>query len=214
MSLKFHHRIASFSLAALALLAAPSAIFAAHPQVEFTTPLGTFVVELYEDKAPITVKNFIDYVESGHYVGTAFHRSIVNFIVQGGGYTIALDEKPTRDPIRLESNNGLKNSRRTLAMARTDEPDSARSQFFVNMGDNSSLDYTGPSNPGYAVFGRIIKGFDTVARISQLPTTSIASFTDVPGKPVLVQSNRVLSESQLVQPEEEFTPISAQSIIK
>jgi len=165
-------------------------------QVEFQTNKGNFTVELYPEKAPKTVDNFLQYVNEGYYVGTIFHRVINNFMIQGGGFERDLFEKPTKAPIKNESNNGLKNTVGTIAMARTQDPDSATSQFFVNLKDNAFLDYTSPrpDKIGYCVFGKVIKGMDVIKKIGVVPTGSISRFSDVPIKPIKIKKVTLLDE--------------------
>jgi peptidyl-prolyl cis-trans isomerase A (cyclophilin A) len=177
-------------IACLALLAASTAA-AAEPQVELKTNMGTIVLELYADRAPETVKNFQQYVQSGHYNGTVFHRVIPGFMIQGGGFTADLGHKPTREPIKNEANNGLKNAVGTIAMARTSDPHSATSQFFINVVDNPALDYR-EGNFGYAVFGKVVSGMDVVQSIVNVPTAARPPHQNVPVKPVVIESARVL----------------------
>ncbi|HSR02950.1 MAG TPA: peptidylprolyl isomerase [Methylophilaceae bacterium] len=164
-------------------------------RVEFKTNIGAFTVELYPDKAPITVANFLQYVKDGFYEKTIFHRVINNFMIQGGGFERDLFEKPTKEPIKNESNNGLKNKVGTIAMARTPDPDSATSQFFINLKDNDFLDYTSPEPDkiGYCVFGKVTKGMDVVKQIGVSPTGSISRFSDVPIKPIKIISTTVIN---------------------
>lgn len=158
------------------------------PQVQFQTSLGDFVVELYPDKAPKTVENFLSYVKAKQYDGTIFHRVIPNFMVQAGGYNAKLEEKIARPPIPLEALNGLKHETGTIAMARTNDPNSARAQFFVNVKDNPFLNAKGPAD-GYAVFGRVIKGMETIQKIKDVPTGAEGPFpSDVPKTTVLINS--------------------------
>jgi len=154
--------------------------------VVFETNMGTFKVELYKDKAPITVKNFESYVNEGFYNGLIFHRVIKDFMIQGGGFKPGLVKVKTKAPIKIESNNGLKNTVGTIAMARTMDPNSATSQFFINLKDNSFLDYT-KSNPGYAVFGKVISGMDVVKKIEAVQTGVSGSYKDVPVKDVVIE---------------------------
>lgn len=178
------------ALSALALMAIASPVFAtdAAPQVKFETSMGNFVVEVYPDKAPKTVENFLLYVKTKQYDGTIFHRVIPNFMVQGGGYTVKYDEKIARPPIPLEALNGLKHEAGTIAMARTNEPNSARAQFFVNVKENPFLNAKGSSD-GYTVFGRVVSGMETINKIRDVPTGSGGPFpTDVPKTPVLINS--------------------------
>ncbi|MEK6293797.1 MAG: peptidylprolyl isomerase, partial [Paraburkholderia tropica] len=164
---------------------------AAHPQVLFKTSDGDIRVELYPEKAPKTVDNFLQYVKSGQYNGTIFHRVIRGFMIQGGGYTTSFVEKPTRAPIPLESKNGLKNTTGMLAMARTSDPNSATAQFFINTVDNANLDYPNPDGNGYAVFGKVTQGLDVVKKIEATPTTSRGPMSDVPQTNVVIQSATV-----------------------
>jgi peptidyl-prolyl cis-trans isomerase A (cyclophilin A) len=157
--------------------------------VELTTTLGTITVELYPDDAPLTVENFLAYVDAGFYDGTVFHRVIPGFMVQCGGLTADLAEKPTRPAIQNEAANGLKNERGTLAMARTQEIHSATSQFFVNLSDNTFLDH-GTRDYGYAVFGRVTDGMDVVDRIAAVPTATRSGHQDVPVEAVIIESAR------------------------
>ena len=161
----------------------------ARPVVALETSLGTIKVALDRDKAPVTVENFLQYVRSGHYDGTIFHRVIPNFMVQGGGFDADMKQKPTKAPIKNEASNGLKNRRATVAMARTNDPDSATSQFFINVKDNTMLDY-GMRNAGYAVFGEVVEGMDVVDRIVAVPTTARPPHADVPRMPVVIKSAR------------------------
>ena len=164
----------------------------AGPRVALETSLGRIVLELYPDKAPATVANFLAYVRDGHYNGTVFHRVVSDFLVQGGDYTPDLQQKPERAPIRNEANNGLSNLRGTISAARkAGERDSARSQFFINTVDNRQLDYRGDAPPamtGYCVFGRVVEGMDVVDKIRAVATGKRGPFaSDVPLAPVLVE---------------------------
>ncbi|MGN6669569.1 MAG: peptidylprolyl isomerase, partial [Trinickia sp.] len=167
---------------------------AAHPQVLLKTSDGDIKVELYPEQAPKTVANFLDYVKSGQYSGTIFHRVIKGFMIQGGGYTTSFAEKPTRAPIPLESRNGLKNTTGTIAMARTGDPNSATDQFFINTVDNAGLDYPNPDGNGYAVFGKVVSGMDVVKKIEATPTTTRGPMSDVPQQPIVIQSATVVSK--------------------
>ncbi len=179
--------LSAFSLAVIAAPAFAQAADAA-PKVLFKTTQGDFVVEVYPDKAPKTVENFLKYVSAKHYDGTIFHRVIPNFMVQGGGYTSKFEEKIARPPVVLEAQNGLKHEAGTIAMARTNEPNSARAQFFVNVKENTFLNAKGPSD-GYTVFGRVVSGMDTIMKIKDVPTGSAGPFpTDVPKTPILINS--------------------------
>jgi cyclophilin family peptidyl-prolyl cis-trans isomerase len=194
------------SLLALALVlaqAAPAAPPAAEPPpkpvpagpvvaldvAQGRTALGTITIALNQEKAPISVRNFLAYLRAGHYDGTIFHRVIPGFMAQGGGFTIELEEKPTRPPIRNEAKNGLRNSRGTVAMARTGDPDSATSQFYVNVRDNHRLDF-GIGGAGYAVFGEVIEGMDVVDRIATVPTTSRGPHQNIPQVAVVIKKAR------------------------
>lgn len=162
----------------------------AYPVVVIETSMGTIKVELYEDKAPITVKNFLSYVDKKHYDGTIFHRVINGFMVQGGGFDEAMKERDTAAPIKNEAANGLKNTVGMLAMARTNVPDSATAQFFINVKDNTFLDFRDPSPQGigYAVFGKVISGMDVVDKIKAVRTTMKNGMGDVPEQPVVMKS--------------------------
>ena len=158
------------------------------PQIELVTSQGSLVLELNPAAAPVSVNNFLTYANGGFYNNTLFHRVIAGFVVQGGGYTKGLVKKADQlAPIVLESNNGLFNTRGTLAMARTNVPNSATSEFYVNLVDNRSLDYQSPANPGYAVFGKVVNGLDVIDKIAALPTTSVNSFANVPTTDVMLQ---------------------------
>ena len=167
---------------------------ATHPQVLLKTSDGDIKVELYPEQAPKTVANFLDYVKSGQYSGTIFHRVIKGFMIQGGGYTASFAEKPTRAPIPLESRNGLKNTTGTIAMARTGDPNSATAQFFINTVDNAGLDYPNPDGNGYAVFGKVVSGMDVVKKIEGTPTTSRGPMSDVPQKQIVLQSATIVGK--------------------
>lgn len=155
----------------------------AAPQVKFQTSMGDFVVELNPEKAPKTVENFLQYVKAKHYDGTTFHRVINNFMVQGGGYSTSGSEKPTRPPIKLEAQNGLRNDVGTIAMARTMDPHSAAAQFYINVKNNDFLNAKGPAD-GYTVFGKVISGMDVIHKIKVVPTGP----GDVPATPVIINS--------------------------
>ncbi|MFM7697234.1 MAG: peptidylprolyl isomerase [Limnohabitans sp.] len=167
-----------------------------NPQIKFVTSAGEFVVEVYPDKTPKTVENFLGYVRDGHYNGTLFHRVINNFMIQGGGYDTKYNEKNTRPPIKHEgvdakANGALRNTVGTLSMARTNNPHSATAQFFINVKDNDFLDHQAPSSQGwgYVAFGKVISGMEVVNRIKAMPTGPGGPFpTDVPQTPVVIQS--------------------------
>jgi cyclophilin family peptidyl-prolyl cis-trans isomerase len=160
------------------------------PRVELVTSMGSIVVELDEAKAPVTVKNFLTYVREGFYDGTIFHRVIPGFMIQGGGMLEDLKPKPAHAPIKIESNNGLKNNRGTIAMARTNDPNSATSQFFINLVNNDFLNYKSPSQPGYAVFGKVISGMSAVDAIAKVPTHTVGMSENVPVQAVVIISAR------------------------
>ena len=166
--------------------ASPSfAADAAKPKVKIATSAGDIVIELDRDKAPKTVDNFLQYVAAGHYDGTVFHRVIPDFMIQGGGMSADMKEKPTRPPVALEAGNGLANERGTVAMARTADPDSATAQFFVNLKRNAFLDAGDPrSKPGYTVFGKVVSGMETVDRIAQSATGNRGMHQNVPLQPI------------------------------
>jgi len=173
---------------------------AANPQVLIKTSMGEIVVELYPDKAPKSVENFLQYVRDGHYNGTIFHRVIGNFMIQGGGFTPDFykpgtpdfGQKKTRAPIPLESKNGLRNDTGWIAMARTSQPDSATAQFFINTVDNANLNHPQPDGHGYAVFGKVIKGMEAVNAIRAVKTGRMGPFGDVPAEPVTIDSVSVV----------------------
>ena len=169
----------------------------AGPKVEFKTTMGNFVVELDDVKAPKSTANFLNYVKSGFYNGTIFHRVIDGFMIQGGGFTPDLVQKPTDSPVVSEAQNGLKNNVYTIAMARTSDPDSATSQFFINVKDNAALDYPNAMGNGYTVFGKVISGTQTIDSIRKVPTMvapapRIGRMSDVPTKTVIIESATIL----------------------
>ena len=171
-------------LACAAATLLPLAAWAeAPPQVKFQTSMGEFVVEVYPDKAPKTVENFLQYVKDKHYDGTIFHRVINNFMVQRGGFTPTMNQKPTRPPVPLEALNGLKNDLGTIAMARTNDPNSATAQFFVNVKNNDFLNAKGPSD-GYTVFGKVTSGMDVIQKMKVTPTGA----GDVPQTQIVINS--------------------------
>jgi cyclophilin family peptidyl-prolyl cis-trans isomerase len=175
----------------------PSASAATGPVVVLETSLGAITIELKKDKAPITVENFVKYVNAKHYDGTIFHRVIPDFMVQGGGMTIGQDssltEKTANPPIRNEAKNGLRNLRGSISMARTNAPDSAKAQFFINVKNNAALDY-GIGGAGYAVFGEVTSGMDVVDRIVAVRTGNKGAYQNVPIEPVLIKTARVISK--------------------
>ncbi|WP_295641999.1 peptidylprolyl isomerase [uncultured Methylibium sp.] len=181
-----NRRIWPVAAAVAMALAVPFAAFA--QKVKLATTEGDIVLQLDREKAPKTVDNFITYVKAGHYDGTVFHRVIPTFMVQGGGMDKELNEKKTRPPIPLESRNGLKNERGTVAMARTSDPDSATSQFFINVQDNVFLDQpTSRDGNGYAVFGKVVAGMDVVDKIKAVPTGNKGMHQNVPLTPITIK---------------------------
>ncbi len=162
---------------------------AENPLVALKTSQGEIVVELMPDKAPATVKNFLNYVDSGFYDGTLFHRVIKGFMIQSGGFTAGMERKETDPPIVNEADNGLKNKRGTIAMARTGDPHSATSQFFINLEDNAFLDFKAKTDRGwgYAVFGKVVQGMEVVDRIGAVRTGTVGGYRDVPVEPVLIE---------------------------
>jgi peptidyl-prolyl cis-trans isomerase A (cyclophilin A) len=170
-----------------------TAVLAAEaPQVSLKTTMGEIVVELDQEKAPKTVANFLQYVKSGHYKGTIFHRVIDGFMIQGGGMDAKLVTKKTNPPVKNEANNGLLNAPYTLAMARTADPDSATSQFFINVADNTPLDYPGRDGFGYTVFGKVVQGQDVVDKIKGVVVDDVRGQQNVPVVPIVIQSATVV----------------------
>jgi cyclophilin family peptidyl-prolyl cis-trans isomerase len=171
----------------------PTASTSKGPIVVIKTSMGEVKVELASDKAPISVKNFLEYVDAKHYDGTIFHRVIPQFMIQGGGFTPDMQQKPTKAPIKNEAGNGLKNTTGTIAMARTGVVDSATAQFFINLKDNAFLDHRDetPAGFGYAVFGKVVSGMDVVKKIEAVPTSTKGSHENVPTTPVLIESIRL-----------------------
>ncbi|HEV8578050.1 MAG TPA: peptidylprolyl isomerase [Thermoanaerobaculia bacterium] len=194
------------SLVCLLALAAPAAQpapkaqspAAANPRVLLETSKGKIVIELYADKAPKSAKNFLDYVKAGFYNGTIFHRVIPGFMIQGGGFTPDMKEKETRPPIQNEADNGVLNQRGTLAMARTPDPNSATSQFFINVANNGFLNHRGKTADGwgYAVFGKVLEGMDVADSIVAVRTTTKGPYQNVPVEPIVIQKASVLPASE------------------
>ena len=187
-----------FTVAARALLAVGLALPMAGQaqtttQVRFQTTLGNFVVELYPAKAPKTVQNFVQYAQDKHFDGTIFHRVIDGFMVQGGGFTAEMAQKPTRAPIPLEIDRSLKNERGTIAMARTGNPNSATAQFFINLVDNANLNAPQPDGYGYAVFGKVVSGMETIDAIRSVATRNQNGFQNVPSTPITITTATVLT---------------------
>ena len=192
MNTLWHRRLVLGGLTALSLLALSPVqaadAAAAATKIRFSTSAGDIVVELDGAKSPKTVANFVRYVKANHYNGTLFHRVIPNFMIQGGGMTKDMSEKPTEAPIELESHNGLINKRGTIAMARTGNPNSATAQFFINLKDNAFLDAANsPDGNGYAVFGKVVTGMDVVDKIATARTASQGMHRDVPVEPILIK---------------------------
>lgn len=167
---------------------------AANTKVKIETNMGDIIVELNAEKAPVTVENFLAYVNDGFFEGTTFHRVIPNFMVQGGGMDENMVPKATRDAIKIEADNGLANNRGTVAMARTQDPNSATSQFFINVKDNTFLNHTAPTAQGwgYCVFGEVIEGMDVADKIVNVPTTVKMGHSDVPADPVMIHKVSVI----------------------
>jgi len=190
-----NRRMASWALftATAGALALPlHAAEQATPKVQLKTSLGTIVVQLDPAKAPKTVENFLQYVKDKHHDGTIFHRVINGFMIQGGGFTPDMAQKPTRAPIPLEAKNGLKNDEYTIAMARTGNPDSATAQFFINVKNNDGLNAPSPDGHGYAVFGKVVQGQDVVDKIKAVATGNRGPYQNVPTTPVIIESATLL----------------------
>ncbi|NMG46859.1 peptidyl-prolyl cis-trans isomerase [Azoarcus communis] len=179
-------------LTLFALAGFAASAFAANPMVELRTNQGDIKVELYADKAPKSVANFTQYIKDGHYTGTVFHRVIDGFMIQGGGFDAQMQQKSTRPPIENEAKNGLKNVPGTLAMARTSDPHSASSQFFINLAPNTFLDYPSRDGWGYAVFGKVVSGMDVVEKIAKVRTGNAGFHQNVPVEPIIIESARIL----------------------
>lgn len=187
--IQFTRRAAACAIAAFALGAGALAQAQDAPRIKLATSMGDIVVEVYPDKAPKTAENFLQYVQAKHYDGTVFHRVINGFMIQAGGMNAEMWEKPTRPPIPLESGNGLKNLRGTIAMARTSDPNSATGQFFINVNDNASLDKANARDGnGYAVFGKVVSGMDVVDKIKAVPVGNKGMHQNVPITPVTITS--------------------------
>ncbi|MGX4640101.1 peptidylprolyl isomerase [Massilia sp. SYSU DXS3249] len=186
--------------AVLAFSLSSAALAFENPQVSLKTSMGEIVVELDQENAPKSTANFLQYVKSGFYKGTVFHRVIDGFMIQAGGYTEKLVDKPgVRKPIPSESKNGLSNKPYTVAMARTDNPNSATSQFFINVNDNAGLDYPGQDGHGYTVFGRVVQGHETVDKIKAVVVDDIRGMQNVPVTPIVIQSATLLKGDKLVK---------------
>jgi peptidyl-prolyl cis-trans isomerase A (cyclophilin A) len=180
-------------LMACYLMASGAAYAQAVTQVRFQTTLGNFVVEVYPSKTPKTVQNFVQYAQDKHFDGTIFHRVIDNFMVQGGGFTPDMAQKPTRAPVPLEIDRSLKNDRGTIAMARTGNPNSATAQFFINVVDNPMLNAPQPDGYGYAVFGKVVSGMETIDAIRAVATRNQNGYQNVPATPIIINTATVLT---------------------
>jgi cyclophilin family peptidyl-prolyl cis-trans isomerase len=168
----------------------------AAPTVEMQTSMGTIVIELDSEKAPKTVHNFLQYARDDFYKDTIFHRVMDGFMIQGGGFTRDMEQKPTNKSVENEAKNGLKNVRGSIAMARTQDPHSATAQFFINHKDNAMLDYPARDGWGYAVFGKVVQGMDVVDKIAKVPTGNRAMYQNVPVEPVVIQSVKIISDKK------------------
>jgi peptidyl-prolyl cis-trans isomerase A (cyclophilin A) len=201
-----------FALSFMLWLSVSFPVLAANPQVEFQTNMGSIVIELYPDKAPRTVENFMQYVTSGYYEGTIFHRVIDKFIIQGGGLTQDLVSKPTYAPVPIESQNGLRNEPGAVAMARGFQPDTATSQFFINLDDNKMLNYFRPEPAlmGYTVFGKVIRGMEVAKKIGRIPTQAVGKLTDVPQEQIVIQRVSLL-ETPIIA-EESHKPLEGLTV--
>ncbi len=200
-------------LLALALVGGTSAAALAETRVRLDTNLGAITLELADAQAPKTVANFLAYAREGFYNGTIFHRVIDGFMIQGGGFSADFQQKPTRAPVQNEADNGLKNLRGTVAMARTSDPQSATAQFFINVKDNPALDYSAatPQGWGYAVFGKVVDGMEVVDRIRQTPTGTGGPgqrFSDVPKTPVILQTVTVLAATPSAEAATPAAPVT------
>ena len=194
--MKIRSKIITFFLLGLFSLAAISDQSGQPKMIKMTTSLGDIEIELYPEEAPVTVKNFIEYVESEFFDGTIFHRVIPGFVVQGGGFTADMRQKQTNAPIQNEADNGLKNTIGALSMARTSDPDSATSQFFINLVDNASLDFSAktPQGWGYAVFARVTSGMEVVDEMAKASTGNVGGHSNVPLQPIVVEKAVLMSE--------------------
>jgi peptidyl-prolyl cis-trans isomerase B (cyclophilin B) len=188
--------ISSILMCLLLAILGNTAMSETNPKVQFETSKGNIVIELNAEKAPKTVENFITYVKSGHYDGTIFHRVIPSFMIQGGGFDVDMKQKSTNATIQNEANNGLKNVKGSISMARTSAPHSASSQFFINVTDNSMLDFTSesPQGWGYAVFGQVTEGLDVVLTIEEVATGNRGGHQDVPLEPVVIKKATLLEQ--------------------
>ena len=184
-------------LVLIAALLLSTNVIAGDPQVEIKTNMGTIVLELYPDKAPKTVENFLQYVKDGFFKGTIFHRVIPGFMIQGGGFNADFTQKKTRAPVQNEANNGLKNDTGTVAMARTSDPHSATAQFFINVKNNDFLNYPGQDGFGYTVFGKVVKGMEVANKIAGLDRGPRGPFpSDVPRETVIIEDAKILAAAK------------------
>jgi peptidyl-prolyl cis-trans isomerase A (cyclophilin A) len=188
-----------FSAALCALALSGAALAAAAPQVSLKTSMGEIVLELDQERAPITVANFLQYVKSGFYKGTIFHRVIDGFMIQGGGMDAKLVSKKTNKPIKNESKSGLSNMPYTISMARENSADSATSQFFINVAENTGLDFPGPNGSGYTVFGKVVQGQDVVDKIKGVVVDDVKGLQNVPVVPVVIQSASIVKSDKTVK---------------
>jgi peptidyl-prolyl cis-trans isomerase B (cyclophilin B) len=194
---------AALSICTLFAVAPQGGSAAEQPRVRLQTNMGVMIIELNHDKAPKTVDNFLRYVREGHYDGTIFHRVIPNFMIQGGGFSADYKQKAVHEPIANEADNGLVNSRGTVAMARTSDPDSATAQFFINIVDNDFLNHTSPTPRGwgYAVFGTVVEGMDIADKIAKTPTGAAGPFSkDAPRQAVIIEKATIVAESGAHKP--------------
>ncbi|WP_430886695.1 peptidylprolyl isomerase [Janthinobacterium agaricidamnosum] len=189
---RFCTLFAGLTLGSAVVAAAPATALDPTPHVALKTSMGEIVLELNQEKAPQSVANFLQYVKSGYYKGTVFHRVIDGFMIQGGGFDKNMKQKATKAPIKNEAQNGLQNVTYSIAMARTGDPHSATAQFFINVNDNGALDYPGRDGFGYTVFGKVIKGMDVVDKIKAVPVTDKGPHQNVPVTPVVIESATLL----------------------
>lgn len=192
---RFCTLFAGLTLGSAVVAAAPATAVDPTPHVALKTSMGEIVLELDQEKAPKSVANFLQYVNSGYYKGTVFHRVIDGFMIQGGGFDKNMKQKPTKAPIKNEAQNGLHNVTYSIAMARTGDPHSATSQFFINVGDNGALDYPGRDGFGYTVFGKVVSGMDVVDKIKAVPVADKGPHQNVPVTPVVIESATLLKSA-------------------
>ncbi|MGI0116856.1 peptidylprolyl isomerase [Zooshikella sp. RANM57] len=189
-------KLPGLNLLILGLLVLSSTSWAANPHIRMETSVGNVELELYPQKAPITVKNFLSYIDQKFYNGTVFHRVIPGFMAQGGGFNTDMQRKPTGSPIKNEAQNGLKNERGTIAMARLPAPNTATSQFFINVSNNTFLNH-GVRGDGYAVFGRVTQGMDVIDKIVNVPTHNINNMQNVPVNPIVIKQVTLISDDKV-----------------